>query len=73
MEISFPDGSHKRIASDGAEDITFPDGTRVQVSREKKLDCADTCMSARASAAQRFAGAGFFLSFLLWLLLGKIK
>jgi hypothetical protein len=32
MEISFPDGSHKRIASDGAEDITFPDGTRVQVT-----------------------------------------
>ena len=31
MEISFPDGSHKRITSEGAEDITFPDGTRVQV------------------------------------------
>jgi hypothetical protein len=33
MEIFFPDGSHKRIGSDGAEDIHFPDGTRVQVHK----------------------------------------
>jgi hypothetical protein len=42
MEIFFPDGSHKRIGSDGAEDIHFPDGTRVQVHQIfcEKLDAS---------------------------------
>ena len=32
MEISFSDGSVKKISSDGSEDIRFPDGTRVAVA-----------------------------------------
>ena len=31
MEISFSDGSVKKISSDGSEDIKFPDGTHVVV------------------------------------------
>ena len=32
MEISFSDGSVKKISSDGSEDIQFPDGTHVAVA-----------------------------------------